>query len=61
MVPRWVDIFLLTLLLGKGDMIAIFLLIPILGNGDTVGDDSHMLDVVDQVSRLQRRDTTVLA
>ena len=22
MVPRWVDIFLLTLLLGKGDMIA---------------------------------------
>ena len=36
MVPRYADNFLLTLLLGKGDMIAIILLTPIPGKGDTI-------------------------
>ena len=41
-------------------MIAIFLLTPILGKGDTIGDDFLMSDVVNLVSRLRRRDATVL-
>ena len=61
MVPRYADNFLLTLLLGKGDMIAIFLLTPIPGRGDTIVDDFLPSDVVNLVSRLRRRDATVLA
>ena len=61
MVPRYVDNLLLTLLLGKGDMIAILLLTHILGKGDTIVDDSLPSDVVNLVSRLRQRDATVLA
>ena len=62
MVPRWVDNSLLTLLEGKGDnMIANFLLTPILGKRDTIDDDFLLWDVVNLVSRLRRRDATVLA
>ena len=61
MVPRYVDNLLLTLLLGKGDMIAILLLTPILEKGDTIVDDFLPSDVVNLVSRLRQRDATVLA
>ena len=42
-------------------MIAIYLPTPVLGKGDTIGDDSLMSDVINLVSRLRRRDATVLA